>query len=638
MPNTDIERMRYYQRQFLGAEDFTAEQTYHRDMRRRHHLAHHTWGIVTGLELVQTEDANAPGTYDVVVQPGMAIDGYGREIVLLAPYKLDAGDFASFDTKAERSVWVAYHQEPTTPPSAGYAQCDDQDASRRWLETYQIVIDPTDTRGDVIVDGNVLPPPPSTAGEATQPNDGSVPYQELPDEADDPLWLVRLGSCVWDGTVSPGQFVQADPGLLSRDRQYIGAITEAVLSPVDDLRLARRVTPPPDPKDPSKKPPPFVATVEGQLTVNDILTAKQDALLWGGKLSFQTGGGTDDGEGLWMQRQRLGDQRTLRVHIGEELQPAPANPTAAFTIGPTDGGKEKAILAVRNDDTVAIDTGTLSFGSASRQMVNLSGSAYGLGIQTGAMYFRSGESFCWYRGGKHSPDQNDPGENGSFLMSLDLAGRLNFGTQTRQMLNLWSDQYAVGVQAWTLYFRTHGDYAWYRDGQHSDARGSAGGGVALMKLDWTGNLQVSGPLTAAGNVSTNGQLSANNGLHVSGDVSSVVKVVQKEFAIVNNPADPKKAGSWNWDYTGVFSEVYAVYAMLRGFSIYDNSSLVTNPPFDTNIPHEQNLNTIVQHTYVRVDTWGTNSAQGKCYCGQSDATQESNNSVLFTVIAIGRKV
>ena len=35
---TDIERLNYYEGEFLGAVDFQAEQEYHRDMRRRHNL------------------------------------------------------------------------------------------------------------------------------------------------------------------------------------------------------------------------------------------------------------------------------------------------------------------------------------------------------------------------------------------------------------------------------------------------------------------------------------------------------------------------------------------------------------------------------------------------------------------------
>ncbi len=75
----EIERVNYYQLEYLGAEDFKAEQAYHRDMRRRHNVGHHTWGIVAGLELVEKAKPSGAG-YDVFVQPGFAIDGFGREI------------------------------------------------------------------------------------------------------------------------------------------------------------------------------------------------------------------------------------------------------------------------------------------------------------------------------------------------------------------------------------------------------------------------------------------------------------------------------------------------------------------------------------------------------------------------------
>ena len=50
--STDIERLRYYERQYLQSSDFTDEQTYHLEMRRRLNLALHLWGIVKGLQLL----------------------------------------------------------------------------------------------------------------------------------------------------------------------------------------------------------------------------------------------------------------------------------------------------------------------------------------------------------------------------------------------------------------------------------------------------------------------------------------------------------------------------------------------------------------------------------------------------------
>jgi hypothetical protein len=64
-----------------------------------------------------------------------------------------------------------------------------------------------------------------------------------------------------------------------------------------------------------------------------------------------------------------------------------------------------------------------------------------------------------------------------------------FGSSTRQMLNLFSETYGIGVQSSTLYFRTNSQVAWYRDGVHSGtAQDPGAGGVMLMRLDADGDL------------------------------------------------------------------------------------------------------------------------------------------------------
>ncbi len=68
---------------------------------------------------------------------------------------------------------------------------------------------------------------------------------------------------------------------------------------------------------------------------------------------------------------------------------------------------------------------------------------------------------------------------------------LNFGSTTRQMLNLWSTGYAIGVQSYTQYFRSGSDFAWYVGGAHSDVRSDPGtGGKATMLLNGSGNLGI----------------------------------------------------------------------------------------------------------------------------------------------------
>ena len=76
--------------------------------------------------------------------------------------------------------------------------------------------------------------------------------------------------------------------------------------------------------------------------------------------------------------------------------------------------------------------------------------------------------------------------------NLSVTGLVSFGSQVRQMLNLWSNIYGIGVQNSTQYFRSEANFAWYKGGSHNDAELNAGGGTSLMTLDRNGNLSVSG--------------------------------------------------------------------------------------------------------------------------------------------------
>src|SRR5260370_1044288 len=122
MATDEILRLHYFERQYLGAADLEDQQTYLRDMRRRHNLGHHTWGIVTGLDLVEVPVAGDPTAVDVYIQPGMAIDGFGREIIVVAPVKLDPAKFASFSGVGPHDVFISYDQVQAQQPSAGFAQ------------------------------------------------------------------------------------------------------------------------------------------------------------------------------------------------------------------------------------------------------------------------------------------------------------------------------------------------------------------------------------------------------------------------------------------------------------------------------------------------------------------------------------
>lgn len=97
-----IERMNYFKGEFLHLEDFQTEQSYHLDMRRRHNLHLHNPGIIHGLDVT-------PGAGEVTINPGMAIDSSGREIILL--------ETMTIPVTAAGSIAVKYKEELTQATS-----------------------------------------------------------------------------------------------------------------------------------------------------------------------------------------------------------------------------------------------------------------------------------------------------------------------------------------------------------------------------------------------------------------------------------------------------------------------------------------------------------------------------------------
>ncbi len=211
----NIERLNYYEREYLRSFDFIAEQNYHIEMRRRLNLALHRWGIVEGLDVKLGEVIpGAPPQY--YISPGMAIDAYGREIFLFAPYVLGEDDvirnrISNIATTQRFSLFIAYVSELATPPAGGFRVCDIEDQYTRRHESYQIIIS---NQLDDSVDPKKVPGPAAT--------------DELSDDPVKKPWPVRLGSVdvAADLTIS-----NAWP----KNRTYIGLRAQRIVAPVASL-------------------------------------------------------------------------------------------------------------------------------------------------------------------------------------------------------------------------------------------------------------------------------------------------------------------------------------------------------------------------------------------------------------------
>jgi hypothetical protein len=129
------DRIRYYDGEFLRAFDFGDEQTYHLEMRRRLNRYLHLYGIAQGLNLV-----NPTGSMDVTIMPGLAIDAYGREVYVFAPYTMGESDVTTNRITAAGTydVWLRYQKSPGTPPSSGYGNCNQANQYTRWVESFSV--------------------------------------------------------------------------------------------------------------------------------------------------------------------------------------------------------------------------------------------------------------------------------------------------------------------------------------------------------------------------------------------------------------------------------------------------------------------------------------------------------------------
>jgi len=256
MTPDEIKRLRYYEKQYLRTQDFQDEQAYHIEMRRRHSIAHHSWGIVIGLEIKQD-----PISKIWAVQPGIAVDGYGREIVVFEPEELNlvaiANQLLGQSVPALLNIWIAYTIEPTNRPAAGYENCNGKDEFTRIQESFQLVY-----RKDLVFDDTKKVP---------------QAFQDLPDDPRQAPWYIYLGTITWNkDPANPVQnivtaAVPVDP-VNQKGRRYVGAVAEEVIAPNNQLLLRGRnkSTPPTSPTDPAYDD--VAVNLAGTLQVTNYLT------------------------------------------------------------------------------------------------------------------------------------------------------------------------------------------------------------------------------------------------------------------------------------------------------------------------------------------------------------------------------
>jgi uncharacterized repeat protein (TIGR01451 family) len=259
-------RVRYRELQTLRWRDLADEQAYLIAMRRRHMIGPHRWGIVHGLGLV-------PGPHGVVVRPGMAVDGYGRELFVTSPLTITASEFHQQSDVLD--VWLLYNRVGATPPQRGRWDCG-ADQQSRWIEETLLCLAPASAQD---VDPRAPDLVPDTAldfGPAQEPPDN--PAQRWP------VYLGRVrrdrstpqrpsytadtsrraeAHAVGESVVAPSGRARLQVGseLASDHRRFAVSVPDGAGSPIDRLVIDRE----------------GAVTVQGHCTVNGTLSVAPTA-------------------------------------------------------------------------------------------------------------------------------------------------------------------------------------------------------------------------------------------------------------------------------------------------------------------------------------------------------------------------
>jgi hypothetical protein len=181
----DPQRPAFFEGQVLAAADLTATVDHARTHGARHDRYLHDWGIAEGLTLTaepRTDPDTNAAFVAVTLQPGMAIDGTGREVLVTSPVPLPEALFQEVNgadpaTAQPYPVFLAgLDRDPPSTP-VGPDTCTPTGQHNRVDESYQIVFG---RLGDEQLVAEQRPP-----AVRAGPGDGRRP------------WLILLGFVTW---------------------------------------------------------------------------------------------------------------------------------------------------------------------------------------------------------------------------------------------------------------------------------------------------------------------------------------------------------------------------------------------------------------------------------------------------------
>jgi hypothetical protein len=382
------QRPRFFEGQYLTAEDLSAVVDYLRGADLRHKLGAHTWGVAIGMNLVERPSPGPANRRDVILQPGYAFDGFGRDIVVDQPLRLAEALFADIaynpavDDPAAGGkgrlvkVWITYDEIAARTPARGFETCAEGDVNSRVTQTFRFVVGEVpqlvDRRAPLDIGGRSVDA--QLALRAFDPAadllwDTSVPHQSPLQTPRPPRWLIPLGYVRWIARQNDtGYFVDRnrEPSDNADDRirgfrRYVGVVAEYIESADGAIVLHRRGERP----DIQHR---FAFLLNGGYKAADLLKdlvwvegnlrVEGHAKIAGGAVLFRDGNGLDQHTPLYIAR--AGDNPPSGLDGNRELR-AVIGPTAQtnnrFVVGPEQPGASPPAISPHLVVTSAGDVG-----------------------------------------------------------------------------------------------------------------------------------------------------------------------------------------------------------------------------------------------------------------------------------------
>ncbi len=150
-----FERNRYYYGKLLTEQDFNSEQRYMNDKRRMGNRFLHGMGVVCGLKVVEIDEKS------ISLEPGFALDGVGREIVVERPKVMRLEQMNGFETITEQGnrdfvyLCIEYEEKEAVPShnvAAGTSIQTGEAEYDKWQEGYRLYLTdrPLQEQGDTL--------------------------------------------------------------------------------------------------------------------------------------------------------------------------------------------------------------------------------------------------------------------------------------------------------------------------------------------------------------------------------------------------------------------------------------------------------------------------------------------------------